>query len=83
MVRLGRKASGRFVMGADVRLWEQHDWSPGVSGKAGLEFTPGDTVRPAGRSWSILIEGYTGPSPYGQFFSEDIAYVGFGLYFNL
>lgn len=83
VARIGHMASARVVMGMDVRLWQQHDWSPELSGKAGLEFSPGDSQRPGGRSWSILVEGYSGPSPYGQFYSEDITSFGFGLYFWL
>jgi hypothetical protein len=83
VARIGQMASARLVMGVDARLWQQHDWSPGLSGKAGLEFFPGDPQRSSERSWSILVEGYSGPSPYGQFFSEDITSFGFGLYFWL
>lgn len=83
VARIGHMATARVVMGVDVRLWQQHDWSPGLSGKAGLEFCPADSQRLGERSWSILVEGYSGPSPYGQFYSEDITSFGFGLYFWL
>jgi hypothetical protein len=26
---------------------------------------------------------YNGPSPYGQFFQDDISYAGFGIHFSL
>ena len=29
------------------------------------------------------LEFYEGPSPYGQFFQDDISYVGVGLHFGL
>jgi hypothetical protein len=30
-----------------------------------------------------MLELYDGPSPYGQFFQDDISYVGVGLHFSL
>jgi hypothetical protein len=30
-----------------------------------------------------MLELYKGPSPYGQFFQEDISYVGVGIHFSL
>jgi len=32
---------------------------------------------------TIMLELYKGPSPYGQFFQEDISYVGVGIHFSL
>ena len=32
---------------------------------------------------TLMIEGYHGPSPYGQFFQDDISYLGVGLHFGL
>jgi hypothetical protein len=31
----------------------------------------------------LMLEIYDGPSPYGQFFRDDISYVGVGLHFGL
>jgi hypothetical protein len=31
----------------------------------------------------LLFEFYQGPSPYGQFFQDDISYVGAGIHFGL
>ena len=31
----------------------------------------------------VMYELYEGPSPYGQFFQDDISYVGVGLHFSL
>jgi hypothetical protein len=36
-----------------------------------------------GRLVMLMLEIYRGPSPYGQFFQEDISYVGVGLHFGL
>ena len=83
VLRAGDVGAARFVLAVDARFWEQHAWVPGVSGKAGLEFSPHGASEDSGRHWSILVEGYSGPSPYGQFYDEDIASLGLGLYFWL
>jgi hypothetical protein len=31
----------------------------------------------------LMLEVYDGPSPYGQFFRDDISYVGIGLHFGV
>jgi uncharacterized protein DUF1207 len=31
----------------------------------------------------LLLEMYEGPSPYGQFFQDDISYIGVGIHFSL
>jgi hypothetical protein len=49
----------------------------------GLEFgRPGPGGHP-GRLITLMLELYDGPSPYGQFFRDDISYVGIGLHFGL
>jgi hypothetical protein len=32
---------------------------------------------------TLMLELYEGPSPYGQFFQDDISYIGVGLHFGL
>lgn len=83
VLRAGDVGVARFVFAMDARFWEQHEWDPGVSGKAGLEFSPRDATQDNGRRWSLLLEGYSGPSPYGQFYDENITSVGLGFYFWL
>ncbi len=39
--------------------------------------------RANGRTWSVLLEFYNGPSPYGQFYSQMIRYVGIGIHLGL
>jgi hypothetical protein len=66
----------------DVKSTEEHDWDPGVSVRAGFEVgRPRETEVPS-RRWSLLFEFYDGPSPYGQFFRDDISYYGVGLHFT-
>jgi Protein of unknown function (DUF1207) len=82
-LRSGRKGPLQFVSGVDLKTTEQHNWAQALSGRAGVELT---RTAPAGhpvRLVMILLELYKGPSPYGQFFQEDISYVGAGINFSL
>ncbi len=81
VVRVGTLARGQLVGAIDVRAWEEHGWRPGWSLKTGIEFVPERERIETGRSWSVLAEYYDGPSPYGQFHTHDVSYLGVGLYF--
>jgi hypothetical protein len=79
----GRTRRIQLVGGVDLKTTELHDWAPAVSGRVGLEFgRPGPGGHP-GRLITLMLELYDGPSPYGQFFRDDISYVGIGLHFGL
>jgi Protein of unknown function (DUF1207) len=79
----GRARTVQMVAGVDVKTTELHDWSPAVSGRVGLEVgRPGPEGHP-GRLIMLLLELYHGPSPYGQFFQDDISYIGAGIHFGL
>jgi hypothetical protein len=82
-LRSGRTRKVQMLAGVDIKTTELHDWSPAVSGRAGLELgRPGPEGHP-GRLIMLLFEWYQGPSPYGQFFQDDISYVGAGIHFGL
>ena len=82
-VRSGRARTVQMVAGVDVKTTERHDWSPAVSGRVGLELgRPGPEGHP-GRLIMLLFEMYQGPSPYGQFFQDDISYLGAGVQIGL
>ena len=82
-VRTGRARSVQIVAGFDVKTTERHDWSPAMSARLGLEVgRPGPEGHP-GRLIMLLLEAYEGPSPYGQFFQDDISYIGLGIHFGL
>ncbi len=70
---------GRFLAGLDVKSYEENEWRPSYSLKAGLEFGLPD---PGRRHLRFLLEGYRGYSPYGQFYRERVQYLGFGVSFN-
>jgi hypothetical protein len=81
--RSGRARKIQVLAGVDVKTTELHDWSPAVSGRVGLELgRPGPEGHP-GRLIMLLFEMYQGPSPYGQFFQDDISYVGAGIHIGL
>jgi hypothetical protein len=82
-LRSGRAGLLQLVSGVDLKTTEQHNWSQAVSGRVGVELTrPSPEGHPI-RLVTILLELYKGPSPYGQFFQEDISYVGAGIHFSL
>jgi hypothetical protein len=82
-VRSGRARKVQMVAGVDVKTTERHDWSPAVSGRVGLELgRPGPEGHP-GRLIMLLFEMYQGPSPYGQFFQDNISYLGAGVQIGL
>jgi hypothetical protein len=77
------RAAVQFVAALDLKASELHDWSAATSGRVGVQFArsgPGD--HPA-RLVTLMLEMYQGPSPYGQFFQDDISYIGVGLHFSL
>lgn len=70
-----------FVGALDVKLSQQQDWSPAWSARAGIRFAPSARGGHPIRRVLLLAEYYSGPSPYGQFFQDDIRYAGVGIHF--
>jgi hypothetical protein len=82
-LRIAAAEGARVVAALDVKTSEQQEWRPAWSARAGVEFLLSGTPGYLPRLWSILVEAYEGPSPYGQFFLEQIRYIGFGIHFEL
>jgi len=82
-LRTGRAGPLQIVGGVDLKTPEQHDWSSAISGRVGLEWVRSGPSDHPGRLVTLMLEMYQGPSPYGQFFQDDISYVGVGLHFGL
>ena len=82
-IRTGRAGVLQIVAGADVKTTDLHEWSPGISGRVGLEIARRGSGGHPPRLVTLMVELYQGPSPYGQFFQDDISYVGAGLHFGL
>ncbi len=70
---------GRLVGGLDLKCTEENNWPLNTSLKAGLQF---DGTGSSGRSIRLLLEGYNGYSPYGQFYNNRLEYVGLGINFE-
>lgn len=69
--------SFRPVVACDVQSREENDWHGDVSLRAGVEL--GGPADPGGRL-QVMLEYYRGRSPNGQFFEQQIEYVGLGLH---
>ena len=72
----------QLVGGLDLKATKTRQWGPTASGRVGLEIRPGSQDRP-GRAISVFVEFYDGSSPFGQFFEDDISYVGLGFHIGL
>jgi uncharacterized protein DUF1207 len=73
----------RLVAGLDVKAVEDLAWAVAWSGRAGIELGGRPGAGHASRRLSLLGEYYDGPSPYGQFFRDNVTYYGFGLHIGL
>lgn len=82
-VSIGRIGRARWVGAADLKSLEEHDWTVAWSLRAGLEFSPTEARPGTRRSWSLLVEAYEGPSPWGQFYHNDVSYLGLGFHLSL
>jgi len=83
LVRLGRLAAGRLVAALDGRSVQDRGWQIGWSFVTGLELADPLLVPGSGWRWSLLLKGYSGPSPYGEFFRDRVSSLGFGLGLSL
>ncbi len=84
LINFGGAVGGvRPIAAIDVKAAEQQDWDPAISARVGLEFERTRGADPPSRRWSLMLEAYDGPSPYGQFFRQKIRYVGLGAHFQL
>jgi hypothetical protein len=82
-LRSGHKGPVQMVAAIDVKTTQLHDWSPSLSGRVGIEFVRSSGSGHPARLVTLMFEAYSGPSPYGQFFQDDISYIGAGIHFSL
>jgi hypothetical protein len=82
-LRAGPSEGPRLVVAVDVKSTEEHDWEPGWSARAGVELAIWRDHGHPPRQWQIFVEAYDGPSPYGQFFQEQLRWLGLGVHFSL
>jgi hypothetical protein len=76
----GHLARVRLVAALDVKSVQDLDWSVAWSARAGFEVGRAPAEEHRSRGWSLLAEYYDGPSPYGQFFRDEVSYYGVGLH---
>jgi hypothetical protein len=67
----------RPVVYADFQANERSNWVVGRSIMAGLQF---ENARIGDRKVQLLAEYFKGPSPNGQFFSQNTDWIGLGLH---
>jgi hypothetical protein len=70
---------GRPFVGLDLKSFEEHDWSIDRSLKLGMQFD----APHSDHYLRLLVEGYRGYSPHGQFYSDRISYLGVGVLFGI
>jgi hypothetical protein len=68
---------GRYLAAIDVKFNEQQEWNPNVSVKCGIEFGEANRGR---RRIRLMIEGYHGYVPFGQFYDRKMSSIGIGGY---
>jgi hypothetical protein len=61
---------------------QREDWKVAYSARAGFEFSRTGERTHVSRRWMLLAEYYNGPSPYGQFFRDQISYAGLGIHLS-
>jgi len=83
LVRLGRAGDGRLVTALDAKSFEDRGWQVGWSLKTGLSFESAPANENHGPHWDIMLTAYRGPTPYGQFYRENLSSVGLGLELTL
>jgi hypothetical protein len=82
-LRVGDSRAPHLLLAGDVKSAEQQDWDPGISARGGLELALWREHGHPPRVLGVLFEYYTGPSPYGQFFQNDVTFFGIGMHFSL
>jgi hypothetical protein len=81
-LRVGPVRGARLVAAIDVKAAEQRDYKPGISARAGLEIAHWSSPDHPPRLLAILAEYYEGPSPFGQFFTDQSRTLGVGFHFQ-
>lgn len=70
----------RPVGGLDLKADQEHAWALNGSLKAGLQFDSSDRN---GRYIRVLLEGYHGFAPHGQFYTTRMGFFGIGVVLGL
>ncbi|HET8542257.1 MAG TPA: DUF1207 domain-containing protein [Anaeromyxobacter sp.] len=81
-LRLGPVRGPRLVAALDVKAAEQRGFEPAYSARAGVEIAHWSSPAHPPRVIAVLAEYYEGPSPFGQFFTDQSRTFGFGFHFQ-
>lgn len=82
-LRFGAAAPRSLVFAIDLKSSEEQDWKPAWSARGGFELRWGRDPAHPPRTLRVLGEFYDGPSPYGQFYREQLRYWGIGVHLSL
>ncbi|WP_445370826.1 DUF1207 domain-containing protein [Methylomonas sp. HW2-6] len=72
-------AAMRPIIAADIKNYEENNWSTDISARAGVEF---DNSKVLGRKLQLMIEYFNGYTPSGQFYKDKVEYVGLGAHYH-
>ena len=73
----------RALAALDAKLWQENSYEPSVNLKLGIELGTDNDPRQEERTLRILLEGYRGLAPYGQFFTQSVQIWSYGLEIQL
>lgn len=73
---------GRLLAAFDYKLVDDGTWDYSWNARAGVELARIPSEGHPPRIISLVLDVYDGSAPYGQFYREDIKYVGFGIHLS-
>jgi Protein of unknown function (DUF1207) len=71
--------SMRPIIAADLKNYEENNWSTDISARAGVEF---DNLQVLDRKLQVLVEYFNGYTPSGQFYKNKVEYIGLGAHYH-
>jgi Protein of unknown function (DUF1207) len=72
-------ASLRPIVAADIKHFDENNWSADISARAGVEFSDFQLLD---RKLQILVEYFNGYTPSGQFYKNKVEYIGVGAHYH-
>lgn len=73
--------SPRIVLGLDAKWAQERGWDAALAARAGVEVV--STEANGFRTFSVQLQAYRGPAPYGQFYQSAVRSIGAGVHFAL
>ncbi len=71
--------AARLFAAVDLKSVDEVEWNPAWSARAGVEIARVPSPGHPPQIISLIVDFYDGLAPYGQFYRDDIRYVGFGF----